>query len=71
MGSDILAFCSHCSGNFQSILDYFTPNFKFKYENAENIKADPVNTVVSTDIKPDRRTFLGHPVDPLCYLDSL
>ena len=42
----ILAFGSHCSANFQPILDCFVPNFKLKYEDSENIKADRVSTVV-------------------------
>ena len=32
-----------CSANFQPILDRSIPNFKVKYEDSENIKADPVN----------------------------
>ena len=45
-GSEILAFGSHCSANFQLILDCFIPKFKLKYDSLENIKVDPVNTVV-------------------------
>ena len=52
MGPEILAFVSHCSANFQPILNWFIPNFKLKYEDCENIEADPVNTGV----------FLGHPI---------
>ena len=44
-GPKILDFGSHCSANFQPILDCFIPNFKFKYEDSENIKADRVSTV--------------------------
>ena len=40
------AFGSHCSAKCQLILDSFIPNFKLKYENLGNIKADCVNTVV-------------------------
>ena len=40
MGPEILAFVSHCSANFQTILDCFIPNFKLRYEDSENIKAD-------------------------------
>ena len=42
----ILDFGSHCSVNFQPILDSFIPNLKLKYEDSENIKADSVGTVV-------------------------
>ena len=41
-----LAFSSHCLANFQLILDRFIPNFKLKYEDSENIKADCLSTVV-------------------------
>ena len=47
-GPKNLPFGSHCSANFQLILDCFIPNFKLKYEDSENIKADRVNTVVFT-----------------------
>ena len=43
-GPEIQAYVSHCSANFQPILDCFIPNFKLKYENSENVKADLVNT---------------------------
>ena len=43
---EILAFSSHCSANFQPIFYCFIPNFKLKYEDSGNIKADRVNTVV-------------------------
>ena len=46
MGFEILAFGSHCSANFQPILDCFSLKFKLKYDNLENIKADRVNRVV-------------------------
>ena len=45
-GPKILAFGIHCLANFQPILDCFIPNFKMKYEDSENIKADRVSTVV-------------------------
>ena len=45
-GPKLLAFGSHCLANFQPILDCFIPNFKLKYEDSENIKADCVSTVV-------------------------
>ena len=44
-GPEILAFGSHCSANFQSILDYFIPKLTIKYEDSENIKTGGVNTV--------------------------
>ena len=40
--SEILAFSSHFTANFQPILGCFVPNFKLKYEDSENIKADRV-----------------------------
>ena len=45
-GSEILTFGSHCSANFQPILDYFIPKFKLEYDDLENIKIDRVNKVV-------------------------
>ena len=45
-GSEVLTFGSHCSANFQPILDHFIPKFKFEYDDLENIKTDYVNTVV-------------------------
>ena len=40
------------------------PNFKLKYENSENVKADCVNTVVFKLHQIKRRVFfvLAHPV---------
>ena len=46
VGSEILAFVSHCYANFQPILDYVILNFNLKYEDSENIKSDCINTVV-------------------------
>ena len=43
-GSEI--FGSHCSANFQPILDCFIPKFKLECDDLENIKADRVNAVV-------------------------
>ena len=43
--------------NFQPILDCFIPNFKWKYENLENTKADRVNTVVFNLHQIKRRAF--------------
>ena len=45
-GSEILTFGSHCSANFQPILDCVIPKFKLEYDDLENIKADRVNAVV-------------------------
>ena len=58
-GPKILAFGSHCSVNFQPILDCFIPNFKLKYENSENIKADRVSTVIFNLSQIKRRAFFG------------
>ena len=41
-----LTFGSHCSSNFQPILDCFIPKFKCKYEYLFNIKTYRVNIVV-------------------------
>ena len=62
---EILAFVSHCSANFQPILDCFIPNFKLKYEDSENIKADHVDTIAFNSHQIKRRAFFfggGHPV---------
>ena len=62
-GPKILAFGSHCSANFQPILDCFIPNFKLTYEDSGNIKSDCVSTVVFNLHQIKRRAFfLGHPV---------
>ena len=53
----ILAFGSHCSANFQPILDCFIPNFKLTYEDSENIKAHSVRTVVFNLQQINRRAF--------------
>ena len=45
-GSEILTFDSHCSANFQPILDCFIPKFELEYDNLENIKTDSVDTVI-------------------------
>ena len=59
-----LTLGSHCSANFQSILDCFIPKFESEYDDLENIKADPVNAVVSNlhQIKRLKFFFWGHPV---------
>ena len=36
----MLAFGSHCSANFQPVLDCFIPKFKLKYDDSENMKTD-------------------------------
>ena len=59
MGPEILAFVSHYSANLQPILDCFIPNFKLKYEDLENIKADRVNTIVFNLHEIKRRAFFG------------
>ena len=56
-GHKILAFGSHCSANFQPILDYFLPNIKLRYEDSENIKSDDVNIVVFNLHQIKRQTF--------------
>ena len=63
MGPKILAFVSHCSVNFQPILDCFIPNFKLKYEDSENVKVNQVDTV-GLNVHQIKRPalFLGHPV---------
>ena len=37
-GPKILAVGSHCSANFQPILDCFIPNLKLKYENIVTVQ---------------------------------
>ena len=65
-GPEILAFVSHCLANFQKILECFIQNFKLKYEDSENVKADCINTVVSNSHQTNRRAFYwGHPVVPV------
>ena len=62
-GPKILALGSHSMANFQSILDYFIPNFKWNHEDLENIKTDHVSTVVFNSHKIKRRAFfMGLPV---------
>ena len=40
------------------------PNFKVKYEDSENVKADRINTVVFSLHEIKRQAFfLGHPVN--------
>ena len=62
-GSEILTFGSHCSANFQPILDCFIPKFKLEYDNLENIETDRVNAVVFNLHQIKRlKFFWGHPV---------
>ena len=62
-GSEILTFGSHCSANFQPILDCFIPKFKFEHDNLESIKTDCVNTVVFNLHQIKLLKFsVGHPV---------
>ena len=56
-GPKILDFGGHCLANFHSILDCSIPNFKMKYEDSQNIKADCVSTVVVNLHQIKRRTF--------------
>ena len=56
-GPTILSYGSHCSANFQPILDCFIPNFKLKYEDSQNIKVDRVSTVVFNLHQIKRRAF--------------
>ena len=62
-GSEILAFVSNCSANFQLILDSFIPDFKLKYVGSGHIEIDRVHTVIFNlhQIRC-RAFFLGHPV---------
>ena len=57
--SEMLDFGSHCSTNFQPILDCFIPKFKLKYDDSENIKPGRVNTYFKSN---SQSFFLGHPV---------
>ena len=52
------SFGSHCSANFQPILDCFIPKFKLKYDDLENIKIDLVNTVVFNLLQIKQSTFV-------------
>ena len=63
-GSEILTYVSHCSSNFQPILDCFIPKFKLEYDDLENIKTERVNTGVFNlhQIKQSK-FFFGHPVE--------
>ena len=65
-GPKISAFVSHCSANFQPILDCFIPNFKLKYEDSDNIKAGRLNAVVFNLHQIKRQAFLGTPGTVIC-----
>ena len=58
-GSEILAFGSHCSANFQPMLDCFISHFKLKYENSEIVKAVRANTVVFNLRQIKQTNFFG------------
>ena len=63
MGSEILAFGSHCSAHFQPILNCFIPKFKLKYDDLESTKTYRVNAVVFNLLQiKQRKFFLGHTV---------
>ena len=57
----MLDFGSLCSANFKPILDCFVPNFKLKYEDSGNIKADRLNTVVFMLHQIKHQAFFGTP----------
>ena len=60
-GPKILAFGSHCSANFQPILDCFIPTFKLTYDNSESVKVDRVSGVVFNLHQIKHRAFFGTP----------
>ena len=60
-GPGILIFGSHCSANFQLILDCFIPKFKLEYDDLENIKTDRVSTGVFSLHQVKRLKFFGTP----------
>ena len=64
VGPKISAFGSHSSANFEPILDCCIPNFKLRYEDSENIKADRASTVIF-NLNQVSGAFLGHPVQKL------
>ena len=64
VGSEILVFSSHCLANFQSSFDCFMSNFQVKYDDSENIKTDPVNTVAfNLTSNQTEELFLEHLVN--------
>ena len=73
-GSGILTCSSHCSANFQPILDCSIPKCKFKleYDDSEIIKTDRVNTVVFNLHQIKRlKVFIRHPIGLKTYLVQL
>ena len=60
-GPKILDFGSHCSANFQPILDCFVSSLKLKYEDSENIKAERVSTVDFNLHQIKRQAFFETP----------
>ena len=72
MLTEMLTFGSHCSANFQPILDFFIPKFKLEYNDLENIKTDRVKTVVFNlhQMKQSKFFFLGHPVRHFEFLST-
>ena len=60
-GSKILIFGSHCSANFQPILDCSIPKFKLENYDLENTKTDRVNAVVFNLNQIKRLKFFGKP----------
>ena len=67
-GPKILAFGSHSLAKFQPMLDCFIPNFKLKYEDSENIKADRVNTMAFNLYQIKLRAFFRTP--NRCKMDT-
>ena len=69
-GLKILAFGSHCSVNFQPILDCFIPSFKLKYDNLKNVKTIRVNSVrCQLTSNQTEEPFLGY--QSFSHLDCL
>ena len=56
--SEILTFGSHCSANFQPILDCFIRIFKLEYDDLKNIRTASVSTVVF-NLHQIKRFFFG------------
>ena len=54
-GSEILPFGSHCSANFQPILDCFILKFKLEYDVLENVKTDRVTNAVVLNLNQIKR----------------
>ena len=63
IGLVVISFGYPLAGELQPIFGCFVPNFKLKYEDSENIKADRVSIVVFKlrQIK-SQAFFLGYPV---------